>query len=99
MNLTLKYRYHVPKHLSEHIDFITPGVKTLEVRGARPANFEKRTSGPGNPQPILFKDLPESIENIATNLGTGICDVVITPDCIQSKPALSIVIDFNLGRS
>lgn len=86
MYLTVLYRYHVPKHLSEHIDYITPGVKTMEVREARPAGLEKRTFGLKNPQPPLLKDIPETIERILESLLTStICDVVITPDCIRSK--------------
>ncbi|GAM43459.1 hypothetical protein TCE0_050f18291 [Talaromyces pinophilus] len=77
--------YHVPKHLSEHIDYITPGVKTMEVREARPAGLEKRTFGLKNPQPPLLKDIPETIERILESLLTStICDIVITPDCIRT---------------
>lgn len=87
MYLTL-YRYHVPKHLSEHIDYITPGVKTLEVRDTRPAALEKRIFGLKNSQPPLLKDIPAAIEDILDTLVTSAaatsCDTTITPDCIRS---------------
>lgn len=82
----MRCRYHVPKHLSEHIDYITPGVKAMEVRGARPAGLEKRIFGLKNPKPPLLKALPESIEQILESIfSTTMCDSVITPDCIKSK--------------
>ncbi|EED12678.1 alkaline serine protease AorO, putative [Talaromyces stipitatus ATCC 10500] len=77
--------YHIPKHLSEHIDYITPGVKTLEVRDARPAELKKRSFGLQNPIPPLLKDLPETIETIIEQLfSSTLCDSVITPDCIRT---------------
>jgi tripeptidyl-peptidase-1 len=93
------HRYHVPKDLSEHIDYITPGVKTMEVRKARPAGLEKRTFGLKNQQPPLLKDIPETIERILESLLTStICDTVITPDCIRSELTQSRASCVSLGE-
>ncbi|CRG91570.1 hypothetical protein PISL3812_08620 [Talaromyces islandicus] len=80
-------KYHVPDHISHHIDYITPGVKSVEVRDPEPVGNEKRTFGLRKPQPPLLKALPESLESIINSVLGGLLDLcasTITPDCIKT---------------
>jgi tripeptidyl-peptidase-1 len=81
-------RYHVPDHISHHIDYITPGVKSVEVRNPEPIVNEKRSFGFRKPQPPLLKALPESLDSIINSVLGGLldkCSTTITPNCIQSE--------------
>ncbi|CAK4033881.1 aorsin [Lecanosticta acicola] len=72
-------QYHVPKHLSKHVDFITPGVKRSQMR--------KRGFGkPGLGRPFGWKKpfqhpAPDMVHDY-NELET--CDVAITPACLQA---------------
>ncbi|KAF7586002.1 hypothetical protein BBP40_009725 [Aspergillus hancockii] len=75
--------YHVPQSVKSHIDYITPGIKHLEIRGARP--LEKRNGGArsfGILPPIL-RPLTLPLEALLGNL-LALCDVAVTPACIQA---------------
>jgi len=67
-------RYHVPAHLSEHIDYITPGVMV--------SSFDKTTIRPRNiaagiqPQLQRRAALPSNITSLP-------CGKLITPACIR----------------
>jgi tripeptidyl-peptidase-1 len=81
-------RYHVPDHISHHIDYITPGVKSIEVRDPEPVVNEKRNFGFRKPQPPLLKALPDSLDSIINGVLGGLldlCSSAITPNCIQSE--------------
>ncbi|KAL1985429.1 hypothetical protein VTN96DRAFT_7872 [Rasamsonia emersonii] len=81
--------YYVPHHVREHIDYITPGVKSIAVSKPRPVNhLGKRTFGWKHPQPPLVKPLPNGVtlQNLidwVVSLATQTCDVAITPPCIK----------------
>ncbi|KAL1966156.1 hypothetical protein VTN77DRAFT_4708 [Rasamsonia byssochlamydoides] len=80
--------YYVPEHVREHIDYITPGIKSLAVAEPYPVDrLGKRIFNWKHPQPPLLKPLPTSIQNIidwVVSLVTDTCDVAITPLCIKT---------------
>ncbi|KAF4636161.1 hypothetical protein G7Y89_g1916 [Cudoniella acicularis] len=78
--------YHVPAHIQEHVDYVTPGIKLFapQRRSATPG-FDKRTFGVtkgGQITPPKFRPIPEE-QLLAHPLATG-CDTQITPACIKT---------------
>lgn len=77
------FRYHVPHSLSDHIDYITPGIAFREVESVKRVDgaVQKRDMGGNNPilEPIL---LP--IEELLNNV-LQFCDLAITPQCIKGN--------------
>ncbi|KAH8821627.1 peptidase S8/S53 domain-containing protein [Xylogone sp. PMI_703] len=79
--------YHLPKHIQEHVDFITPGIKLLAPvkRGHRKRGFgmTKAKSSHGAALPPKFKPTDDSnLASIVNQLET--CDQTITPACIKA---------------
>lgn len=74
--------------MQRHIDFIKPGVNLLEVSGVKRANdesgVEKRSSvtRQGLLPPIL-RALTLPLQELLGDL-LGLCDVAITPPCIEA---------------
>ncbi|TAQ88300.1 hypothetical protein B7494_g3398 [Chlorociboria aeruginascens] len=68
--------YHIPIHVQEHIDYITPGIKLLA-----PRNRENRKRGIGKHSyfqsisPLPFTASANPLAN---------CDILITPECIKA---------------
>ena len=79
-NNTDPSRYHVPKNVRRHVDYVTPGVKLLEVNGAKPAGLEKR--GFPNPLPPILRQLTMPLDELLGSL-LQLCDVAVTPPCIE----------------
>jgi len=83
--------YHVPKHIQQHVDYITPGVKLTPVV-KRQANIEKRgaTWGPKKSRPHLPSSWsggnphwrPEGAMRLPAELQG--CGLNITPPCIKA---------------
>jgi tripeptidyl-peptidase-1 len=76
--------YFIPKHLQEHIDYITPGVKRSIVSGPGITKRSFRSSssrGPANWNPPRLRPAPYMPKN-NTQLLT--CDTTITPACIEA---------------
>ena len=73
--------YHVPKHIKQHVDYITPGINLLahEKRAVRlqssRASIQKRQNDSSNPTAYFDK---ECSKNVST------CDKCITPLCIAA---------------
>lgn len=90
-------RYHVPKHVREHIDYITPGIKLLAPSDKETTNYgglRKRgwPSSPGGrphhgPWPKHYKPTYPMPHNPAQNLST--CDIAITPACVKALYQIS----------
>ncbi|KAK4554593.1 Tripeptidyl-peptidase sed1 [Recurvomyces mirabilis] len=78
--------YHLPSHIQEHVDYITPGIKLYATRTRKPAagEMEKRTMFGSGHKPILPPTLPmpPGLPALAT-LADLYCDKVITPGCIM----------------
>lgn len=82
--------YHVPKHVQEHIDYITPGIKLLapyhdapSKRNAPAWGSQHEDQSPGWPRPPPKSHQPFAPISIeAANLAT--CDIAITPACVAA---------------
>jgi len=87
------YRYHVPEHLHEHIDYITPGIKLYsparkgEAVGVKNP-LDKRTFGVTNGKPgklpPLLEPLPMLLSELLALPELEICQYAITPACIAT---------------
>jgi tripeptidyl-peptidase I len=74
--LTVYISYHVPKHIQEHIDYITPGLKLMPGSSVTKRGFGM-SGRKGAYEPP--KSRPHD-QDIPTDLAH--CDVAITPACI-----------------
>ncbi|KAI0975145.1 protease s8 tripeptidyl peptidase [Xylaria arbuscula] len=83
--------YHLPAHIQEHVDYVTPGVKStamdlkrLRRRGTAKRNAKRdasrRRSKNRPPQPI--KNVEEVLSRDANDLSN--CDTFITPACLEA---------------
>ncbi|KAL2070575.1 hypothetical protein VTL71DRAFT_13601 [Oculimacula yallundae] len=83
-------KYHVPSHIQEHVDYITPGTKLFSSHRRPNPNSEidKRTfgvtSGKGGYLPPLLKELGMTIEALLAIPELLVCGTAITPACIQT---------------
>ncbi|KAN0096089.1 subtilisin-like protein [Hyaloscypha variabilis] len=75
-------KYHVPAHVQEHVDYITPGIKlfTTKRRSAPDSNKQKRSFN----IPPLLKDLGMSLAALLAIPELAVCDIAITPACIKA---------------
>ena len=88
--------YHVPAHIQEHFDYVSPGLRlmaggkaTTEALEKRPSEHEKRgfrTSGQSKfSGPILGPILSNStLATILGDLELSNCDSYVTPACIAA---------------
>ncbi|KAK0855543.1 hypothetical protein LTS02_011011 [Friedmanniomyces endolithicus] len=82
-------QYHVPAHLVDHIDYITPGVKGVHVHSSdlRKRSWKPGHHGPGGYggppgwQPPKHHPAPYMPWN---NSELSTCDVAITPACLRA---------------
>lgn len=78
-------RYYIPEHVQEHVDYVTPGIKHLGVKGGSSSSLDKRTKNFKNPGlPPLTKPLDIALDLLKEALLTT-CDLAVTPECIQGK--------------
>lgn len=83
-NMLIECRYHVPAHIQEHIDYITPGIKLLSASKVGHSNTKRgfgMTDGSGAPRPPK-KHSPPDLGKLLNELES--CDIAITPICIQA---------------
>ncbi|KAF2101778.1 subtilisin-like protein [Rhizodiscina lignyota] len=75
--------YHIPNHITEHVDFVTPGVG-LNVRnhpqGGPPSPWKRGIND--HHEPAKFQEFPH--EKIHNNSDLATCDIAITPACIRA---------------
>ena len=96
------HRYHLPEHLGEHVDYITPGIKLFAP--GRPSkgleehtDLEKRTFGvtsPGHHLPPVLHELPGLLAELLALPLLSLCPQAITPGCIRGKQVWSSVTSF-----
>ncbi|KAI0093129.1 subtilisin-like protein [Irpex rosettiformis] len=77
--------YHIPEHLAEHIDFITPTIHFNSAASQVRSNLKRRRTAAA--MLVRQAGLPRSadVDNIE-NIASGIehCDTHITPDCLRA---------------
>ncbi|KAJ5087399.1 hypothetical protein N7456_011015 [Penicillium angulare] len=73
--------YHVPHSVSDHIDYITPGITLREVTKTGKTGSELRKRSMGGIPPIL-EPILMPIEQLLNDGLAEFCDVAITPQCI-----------------
>ncbi|QLI69459.1 Tripeptidyl-peptidase sed1 [Metarhizium brunneum] len=66
--------YSLPSEVSQHVDFITPGVVPIKVKSARAA--------PGQPRKIPFTPFPPGLT--VNSQDASNCPTQITPACIKA---------------
>jgi tripeptidyl-peptidase-1 len=88
--------YHIPEHLKEHVDYVTPGLKLLAGgKASSPAAKEKRgfrTNGSGKfSGPVLGEAITEALTNLNSSQSSMLanCDQYITPPCIMAMYNIS----------
>lgn len=91
--LTETSRYHLPRSLRQHVDYIMPGITLREVtnvgkkRGAEKRSAEGALSKRGTfPNPIspILSPIAVSLETLLNDL-IPICDLAVTPECIKRE--------------
>ena len=85
-------RYHVPQSVQEHVDYITPGTRLLEVEGVQKVpSIDKRAFGSGKGVlPPILEPLTLPLSELLDDL-LLLCDVAITPACISGM-VLSLLV-------
>lgn len=78
--------YAVPKHLAEHIDYITPGVKGTDItpRLQRSEDMAAREVRTGRNRLRPFKELEEATVSLIEADAAAACATAITPLCLQA---------------
>ena len=70
--------YHVPSHIREHIDYVTPGVRLRSKRAEATSNLEKRAPNVGQVKPFITQLPGFPHPNSST------CSLYVTADCTRS---------------
>ncbi|TVY71195.1 Tripeptidyl-peptidase sed1 [Lachnellula suecica] len=77
--------YSVPGHITNHIDYVTPGIRLLSTGGR--STTRKRDFGAAP----TWKPLPKELEPTASNVDDVTnCDTLITPACIRALYSIPI---------
>ncbi|KAH8883530.1 alkaline serine protease [Thozetella sp. PMI_491] len=87
-------QYHIPSHITEHIDYITPGIR-LRPRNPEPgSNQERSPSSKSSKRRVKasntgFTLLPDSFQRQSsdgdTQYNSSMCDQIVTPVCIRNQ--------------
>lgn len=72
--------YHVPAHVQEHIDYITPGVRLRTRRAEATQNLAKR----GNIDRNRVKPFVSNLKN-APHPNSTTCSIWVTADCTRGE--------------
>lgn len=84
--------YHLPKHIQEHVDYVTPGLKSTMLdlrspsrrkRSADQSSAKSRQGSKIRPQEKRFKSVPDLAHAFA-NSSLDDCDEFITPPCLRA---------------
>jgi tripeptidyl-peptidase-1 len=100
-------KYHVPEHVQEHVDYITPGIKLFATGSGKsePSDIQKRTfgvtSGKGNGGllPPLLGSLPIAIADLLAIPELQVCSIAITPPCVKALYNITAATKANAGNS
>lgn len=72
--------YHVPAHVKEHIDYVTPGVRLRTRRAEATQNLNKRASTDKNRVKPFITQLPGF-----PNPNSTTCSIYVTADCTRAQ--------------
>lgn len=72
--------YHVPAHVKEHIDYVTPGVRLRTRRAEATHNLNKRTNLDKNRVKPFITQLPGFPHPNSTT-----CSIYVTADCTRGQ--------------
>ncbi|CRG84245.1 Aorsin [Talaromyces islandicus] len=75
-------KYHVPKHIQDHVDYITPGIRFPFLRDPELAKSKSKRSTSRNVY-NTFQSRPAPVRIHAGLNATG-CDQAVTPDCVAA---------------
>lgn len=80
------FRYHIPPHIQQHVDYITPSIKlfTPQRRGSARRAVEGHIERRDFKLPPLLKDLGMTLEALLAIPELLVCSVAVTPACVQS---------------
>ncbi|KUJ15936.1 alkaline serine protease [Mollisia scopiformis] len=74
--------YHIPTHIREHIDYVTPGTRLRQRAAKRHVNKAIRADG-------LEKRVPDTVKPLITQLpgfphpNSSVCDIYVTAECTR----------------
>lgn len=102
-------QYHLPKHIQEHVDYITPGLKStmLDLRSAgvkrrsgNQSTSKVRRGSKIRPQGQRLKPAPHVVDVALLNSSLADCDKLITPICLRAlynfkAPSLNATVSTN----
>jgi tripeptidyl-peptidase-1 len=73
-------RYHVPEHIQQHVDYITPGIRPVASmkKSKRMSSLREKRSAQGLHHRPMHGMPPHAHNNLDT------CDITITPACIAA---------------
>lgn len=85
-------RYHVPKHIQKHIDYVTPGLRLLAVAKEKKSSSKPRKRGPyskptfnnGERPPKFNPIISNPIHPAVASQPLSNCNQLITPYCIRA---------------
>ncbi|KAK4553188.1 hypothetical protein LTR86_009718 [Recurvomyces mirabilis] len=89
-------QYHVPQHIQEHIDYITPGIRLLSPEGVAPTPNHLTKRGNAEGEIGLHKNTKAAARTRGPHVRVptrappanasdlSICDQIITPACIAA---------------
>ncbi|KAL7928922.1 subtilisin-like protein [Trichoderma chlorosporum] len=83
--LVAAHEYHLPEHVSEHVDYITPGVKgtMMELRKRDKRQLQDGLVRNNRRRQQHFRPFPE-LHKAPSKDDLSNCDQVITPQCLQA---------------
>jgi tripeptidyl-peptidase-1 len=72
-------RYHVPRKIARHVDYVTPGIRLIAPKGAsKKRSVVTHLSNQGG------KRIRPSLQSTAGNNSLANCDTTITPACVAA---------------
>lgn len=83
--LVATHEYHLPEHVSEHVDYITPGVKgtLMELRKRDKRSFDAHLTFNHNRRQQQVRPFPQLPKKSSPD-DLSTCDQTITPKCLQA---------------
>jgi tripeptidyl-peptidase-1 len=74
--------YHVPHHVQEHLDYVTPGIRLLATRNQN--NNRKRANASFGSKKVILPESHAGPDVVGGNSTLTGCDTLVTPACIKA---------------